>query len=489
MGDKGIIYELNKKIQDGTSYYKAIIPTFDEIHKYINESNMRKQIEFISEFDSVKECIGTTGTPGPVWETHPESKWRYFNAIDLRELLTEDYCGCDDHVWNIVDDYFDDDYKKPGLFDHQTKCNDVLGFINHVFEKFPDILTDYGYWFIPGSHIRRSHNIIQDTILKHNSEAVIFVYNGERKEMVFLQENRTKNISLENEFGELPDIMYSALSRHNLLDRPRVVTGHVCIGMGQTLCNEKLGNFTGAILSGLDLTNDDLYQLVGRLFGRFKKLNNYKPTEIYSPTITKEIVKCMECSAKEELLSYDENGKTTLERYLSPANEYLKNSQYRDRIANNYIKSSSDKKAKQPKKEKENEDNFTRGFVYSKDKTKLHEFTKNLSPGCHNIDYTKNTILKGDFYAIAGPGCQSGERKVYDIKELYDHAFNKALGSHLDTIVSKLQVGQCSKRRYICYESKDDPNSIVYCLIFVKRVHDGTSQTLSNKKLLEECNI
>ena len=55
--------------------------------------------------------------------------------------------------------------------------------------------------------------------------------------------------------------------------------------MGQTLTHKSLGSFTSAIFGHLDLTNDDMYQLFGRITGRMKDWGDkYIQTQVYCPT-------------------------------------------------------------------------------------------------------------------------------------------------------------------------------------------------------------
>ena len=84
------------------------------------------------------------------------------------------------------------------------------------------------------------------------------------------------------EFSEtLPRI----LSERKLNDRCVVITGHICIGMGQTFTSPEFGSFTHAIIGHMDLTNEMLYQLFGRLTGRMKPHEtNPKWTQPYIPT-------------------------------------------------------------------------------------------------------------------------------------------------------------------------------------------------------------
>ena len=41
--------------------------------------------------------------------------------------------------------------------------------------------------------------------------------------------------------------------------------GHLCVSMSQTLIHQNLGSFTHFIFGQIDLNNDAIYQLVGRI--------------------------------------------------------------------------------------------------------------------------------------------------------------------------------------------------------------------------------
>jgi hypothetical protein len=109
--------------------------------------------------------------------------------------------------------------------------------------------------------------------------------------------------------------------KHNLQGRPLVITGFLCVGMGQTLTHKLLGSFTSAIFSHLDLTNDEIYQLFGRITGRMKDWDDkYIQTQVYCPTVIMN-----RCSVIEECarnMACDHNGDfVTQEDYREPMNE------------------------------------------------------------------------------------------------------------------------------------------------------------------------
>jgi hypothetical protein len=90
--------------------------------------------------------------------------------------------------------------------------------------------------------------------------------------------------------------------------------------MGQTLTHKSLGSFTSAIFSHMDFTNDDIYQLFGRITGRMKDWDKYNQTEVFCPTIIMNRCKVMEQCAKN--MAREHNGEiVSQEDYREPMNE------------------------------------------------------------------------------------------------------------------------------------------------------------------------
>jgi hypothetical protein len=91
--------------------------------------------------------------------------------------------------------------------------------------------------------------------------------------------------------------------------------------MGQTLTHKSLGSFTSAIFGHLDLTNDEIYQLFGRITGRMKDWGDkYLQTQVYCPTITMNRCIVMEECARN--MARDHNGEVvSQEDYREPMTE------------------------------------------------------------------------------------------------------------------------------------------------------------------------
>ena len=125
-------------------------------------------------------------------------------------------------------------------------------------------------------------------IFSINNSAVIVVINGFEKTLQYKDSSgNTKTLLLSStDEEEVCETISRLVVQHNLQTRPIVITGLLCVGMGQTLTHRTLGSFTSAIFGHLDLTNDDIYQLFGRITGRMKDWgSNYIQTQVYCPTI------------------------------------------------------------------------------------------------------------------------------------------------------------------------------------------------------------
>jgi hypothetical protein len=197
-----------------------------------------------------------------------------------------------------------------------------IGFIDHVLKKHPEILADNTRSFIP-AHIRRSgHNRVRELVFSIKSNAVVVVINGFEKTLQYKDclEN-TKTLALASEEEEVCETISRLVIQHKLQNRPLVITGLLCVGMGQTLTHKSLGSFTSAIFGHLDLTNDEIYQLFGRITGRMKDWGDkFIQTQVYCPTtIMNRCIVMEECARN---MACDHNGEiVTKEDYIEPMNE------------------------------------------------------------------------------------------------------------------------------------------------------------------------
>lgn len=458
-GDKGLISILDKRITHSTSYYNKIHIYFDELHNYINQ--IRTMIEKLILLDSVASVVGTTATPGQIWCSKKE--WQSFPEIDLRDINKSHYAGVLDMIWRLMDDHFDLENYRPDKPFSIKRDNDVIDFIKHILKK-NNIINNGNYLFIPGGIRTDSHMEIRDIMFTTNSESVVIMINGKYKCVWFYKDGERNQIPLA-ESGEVSDDIANILEEYELHDRPKILTGHLCIGMGQTLTSERLGNFTHSIISSIDLSNDAIYQLFGRLTGRCKTWTTYKKTIIFAPSITRD-----RCLAMEEcvfnMMSSSGDGTVTADEYKQPMYDAIDNGLIRngEHVLNNF----TEPKVKKEKKPRINEDDFERCEFKSGTYDDIQKIIEERSIKCNKLPKPKEKDSRG-CYIISGPGCQAKEKRAYSVKELRIHSEEGKIGSHLDMPLSKLKSGEYSKRRYLCYENTNDPATMQYCIICVKK--------------------
>lgn len=280
---------------------------YDELHKYLT-AKLRQQIEEIHELDIVKGIIAMTATPMPIWQK--TGFWSNIRMIHLDDINKSDYIGYRNMLFNCDDTFFPVPYVRPAAFDFNKLDLDILGYIKHILDKYPEILASGTRTFIP-AHIRRfGHKEVRSLVFNKNPEAVIVVLNGEEKTLQFKDHlGNIKTVPLVDPTGseEVCKTIADAVLRCGLESRPLVITGFLCVGMGQTLTHKTLGSFTSAIFGHMDLTNDEMYQLFGRITGRMLLWEDkYVQTQVYCPTKIMQRCYVMEECARR--ISTDYNG-------------------------------------------------------------------------------------------------------------------------------------------------------------------------------------
>jgi len=322
------INTLNDNKETNKGYIDRVFCYFDELHEYI-KGNLRSQIEGIHNFDIVEGILALTATPGEIFQK--TGFWSKLNMIKLNDYDENDYAGVNDVQFENINTFFKLPYKKPKSSDDHTK--ETLGFINLCLETYPDILQDKSYAFIPGNMRQESHLKIKEFLFEKNDKVVVVLINGKEKSLSFNDENGTrKNIPLEGD-TEVCDVIHEIVVKNNLRNRPKVVTGFLCVGMGQTLTNKKMGSFTHAIFSHMDLSNDKIYQLFGRITGRMKQWKRYVKTQVYCPE--KITTRCwyMEMAAKNLCICH--NGEKVSKEVYEEVAQYLTDDDREDIQVNN----------------------------------------------------------------------------------------------------------------------------------------------------------
>ena len=288
---------------------------YDELHEYIT-TTLRDQIEDINNLNIVKGITAFTATSDKIFET--TGFWNNIKLLYLDNYNELNYAGCKDMIFNCVDDFFESPYRRPGPFNYNELDRQNLGFIKHVLERYPEILSENKRTFIPGHKRRASHNEIRDLVFDINSNVVVVVINGFEKTLQYKDcfGNR-KTLLLTSNKEELCETIPRLINHHNLQHCPLVLTGLLCVGMGQTLTHETIGSFTSAIFGHMDLTNDELYQLFGRITGRIKHWEKYVQTQVYCSSIVMNRCEVMEECARNMVTNH--NGDfVTQEDYREP---------------------------------------------------------------------------------------------------------------------------------------------------------------------------
>jgi len=315
--DDGV--EFIKVIDKNKSNIYRIFAYYDELHKYISDT-LRSQIEIIHNLEIIKGIIALTASPDKIWRT--SGFWSKLRLIQLDNFNDSNYAGCADMIFNCIDDFFAHPYIRPKPFDFDKLDNQILEFISYVLKKFPEIIQDNTRTFIP-AHIRRSgHNSVRELVFSINTNAVVIVINGFEKTLQYKDNlGNTKTIPLISDDEEVCETISRLIIKHRLQSRPVIITGFLCVGMGQTLTHKLLGSFTSAIFGHLDLTNDEIYQLFGRITGRIKDWGDkYVQTQVYCPTTIMHRCHVMEECARN--MACDHNGDiVTQEDYREPMNK------------------------------------------------------------------------------------------------------------------------------------------------------------------------
>ena len=292
---------------------------YDELHKYICEK-LRSQIEIIHSFDITKGITALSASPDNIFET--VGFWSKIKLVLLDNFNDSNYAGYKDMIFNCEDDFFANPYIRPRKFDFDELDRQTIGFIQNVLTKYPEILDPNTRSFIP-SHIRRiGHNAVRDLIFSIKTTAVVIVINGFEKTLQYKDNlEHTKTLALTSDDEEVCETISRLICHHNLQGRPIIITGLLCVGMGQTLTHKSLGSFTSAIFGHLDLTNDEIYQLFGRITGRMKDWGDkYIQTQVYCPTIIMNRCIVMEECARN--MACEHNGEIVTQlNYREPMNE------------------------------------------------------------------------------------------------------------------------------------------------------------------------
>lgn len=297
---------------------------FDELHKYIKskKADIRGNIKKIDGYNIVSSIIAMTATPDILWNKSNEDiddYWSKITIVNIAEYNEYNYFGWEDMDFKHTKFVLEEDSK-----DHDLYYNELynIKYAESIILNNPEILADGSRTFIPATRKRVTHNIIRNLVVGINPKCAVVTLNGIEKNIHYTDsEGKTIVIDLVLKSGELGDLIAYHLKENMIFDRPLVITGYLCVGMGQTLVSKDLGTFTNAILGYSKISNDNLYQLFGRITGRIKGwTSNTIRTDVYCSKINSTICKKMEECAKNIVAKH--NGKQlSNETYREPINE------------------------------------------------------------------------------------------------------------------------------------------------------------------------
>jgi hypothetical protein len=317
------IYKLN----EGNTAVKRVFVYFDELHKYIKNTacNIRKHIETINNLDIVSAIYAMSASPNNIWSDNKMGFWSNINILHIDNYYDKDYIGYNDINFICYGDNDsaykstkNTDYANMGLRDNEIF---TINFIKDTLKKYPEILSKYSRVFIPANIRRITHSYLKESIFKHEPSCVIVVLNSDEKSIQYKDEdgNMISQPIVLNE-GELGDLIANYMEANNISERPLVYIGFICVGMGQTLVSEKLGSFTAAIFGYDNILNDTMYQLFGRITGRFRNWDKRKePTHAYCTKMCKNICQVMEECAKNVIVKHG-GKKLDANKYMEPFN-------------------------------------------------------------------------------------------------------------------------------------------------------------------------
>ena len=328
---------------------KRIFLYFDELHKYIKLS--RSCIETLLLNPIVTNIIGLTATPATIWSDDPDSPWYTLKMLPqpVKEM-SPDYNGTKCMDFAIIDTEEVSQYESEFLEEIVSQLStadqddyiDCLRFIEYTLNKdSSDILAPNTMTFIPAASFCHTHRFVRKLVFHLCPQAVIVLINGTEKTLSYRNDELALVTVKLSDNREISDGVTQILVSNDIdRTRPIVFTGYICLGMGQTLVNKELGSFTSAIFGKTNMSNEDMYQLFGRVTGRMRSWPSYRKTTVYCSEIFKSTCTTMELLST-NLIENHNDGIVTRNNYFEPVNDpaFLDN-----------MKSQADKKEKRKKK-------------------------------------------------------------------------------------------------------------------------------------------
>jgi hypothetical protein len=312
-------------------------------------------------------------------------------------------------------------------------------------------------------------------VFRINPNAIVIVINGFEKTLQYKDNvENTKTIPLTSEDEEVCETISRLIDKHKLHSRPIVITGFLCVGMGQTLTHKSLGSFTSAIFGHLDLTNDEIYQLFGRATGRLKDWGDkYVQTQVYCPTTIMHRCHVMEECARN--MAYEHNGEVvTHEDYIEPMNEM--GEEGKSAIQN--IRKAKETKERREKKPEE----FTGGIEFFKHSAGFEASDKYIQDTLKGFSISNEKLMtthyfgkgvhkdKNEFYKCALFGKNSKIQTLEELRSTKPWIAKNNIACFGRTIEDARKNTGWAIHMYYGYENVDDINSLWYGIRWIRKL-------------------
>ena len=290
---------------------------FDEIHKYI--SQVVPLVERLEAMDGVESTYGYTATPDDALEQLGTVKCRYMGAFN-----DENYYRIRDMAHSTV---------QPAIVPFETRNTSMSPEVAaYIYGGLKMALgsrsPSNARVFAPAAFYRASHELVARMAWECDPLCVVVVMNGESRSVRWKTYHpdgadvrwAQQCYMLSQSAGEFDEQLFEAYEAHpELMNRRCVITGKLCVGMGQTLAGDKLGNFDFGVFGPgiVDGSNEELersvrgsYQLLGRTTGRVKGLQGFRETTILCPS--EDYITVVEYERAVETASRDRGREFTL---------------------------------------------------------------------------------------------------------------------------------------------------------------------------------
>eukprot|EP01084_Bolivina_argentea_P041515 76621_1 len=250
---------------------KKVTIFIDEVH-----ATPLKHIIEMAQLRSVQRIVGITATPDNIF-AHKKMKNCKINVRAMDACNISTYYGWDDCT-HVIKDY--DDGLPDFLSKYKTQSKIEVGI--YLYKLLKDktlVFNNSDVIFVPGTRYQVSHECIRDILLHFGF--YVFVFNSNEKNSKGFYLSKTEIIQIpqmtedDNGIGSVMGKL-----RQKYPNKPIGITGHLSIGMGNTLADWDSDFYITKAVLGFPFVvsesgkyHEFLIQLVGRSFGDNKEKN------------------------------------------------------------------------------------------------------------------------------------------------------------------------------------------------------------------------